>query len=601
MSYMVVDLETFDPNLTQMGSGVYRRDGYILGAAVYQKDVIKKYIPLVGEHKATGTAELRELLSTSVTKVGANFIYDVDWIQNWLGVKVNGRLEDVQSRECLLNAYARTYSLDSIAKGYGLEGKKDQEIIEYCRAHGWLGIPQTHLYKMPIDIVARYALGDVEITAEVFERQQALLEAQGLITVLDLETGIMPLLVDMKGNGIRVDEQKRQAVSDQLISEYNTSKRVFEQKYGVCNENSGSDLKKIFLKEGILLSTTEKGNPSFKSEVLNALVHPIGKEIIDLRTLRILVNNFVEGSLVEHQINGRIHATFYPMKQDEGGTVTGRFACADPNLQQIPAKKEKRGDLIRDIFIPEENCLYGAPDYSQIEYRLLVHFATGIGADEVRRRFNDDPETDYHQYVMDMTGLDRKHAKNFNFGTVYCMGKKTMQHKFGFTPEQCDALTKQYYDAMPFIKPTRNLIINTAKKRSYVKTILGRRARVSDEIRQYDAYYKLVNYLIQGSAADIMKLGMLRAYQAGVFDVLVPHITVHDELGLSIPKTKMGFEAYHECTRLMRECVQLDVPLKVDDDIGVSWGNMLEKPDWSTLPQGFIRSKDPKVKGEIVL
>jgi DNA polymerase-1 len=189
---------------------------------------------------------------------------------------------------------------------------------------------------------------------------------------------------------------------------------------------------------------------------------------------------------------------------------------------------------------------------------------------------------------MDMTGLDRKHAKNFNFGTVYCMGKATMQAKFGFTAAQCDSLTTQYYDAMPFIKPTRNAIIATAKKRGYLKTILGRRARVSEDIRQSGKEYKLVNYLIQGSAADIMKLGMLRAYRAGVFDILTPHITVHDEMGLSIPKTKIGLEAYHECVDIMQNCVQLSVPLRVDDDFGSSWGDLIEAPDWAIYSKEFL-------------
>lgn len=588
MEYMVVDIETYDPGLQEHGSGVYRKDGYIIGIAIYQPGAMKEYFHLLGEKKASNTEKLKEILSTPITKVGANFIYDVDWIQNWLGLRVNGRLEDVQSRECLIDAYSYSYSLDNIAKKYGLPGKEDAEIKAYCASRGWTGAPQTHLYRMPEDVVARYALGDVQVTGDIFERQQAILDREELNTVNDLECGLVPLLVDMRRNGIRVNEQKRQQVSDKLITEYKIEQAAFDKKYGPANVNSPSDLTSIFKAEGIPIATTDKGNASFKSEILNGLDHPIGREIVKLRTYKTIVNNFVEGSLVEYQINGRIHATFYPLRKDEGGTVTGRFACQDPNLQQIPAKKEKHGSLIRDIFEPEEDCFYGAPDYSQIEYRLLVHFATGPGSEEVRKKFNDNPRTDYHQYVMDMTGLDRKHAKNFNFGTVYCMGKATMQAKFGFTAAQCDTLTTQYYDAMPFIKPTRNAIIATAKKRGYLKTILGRRARVSEDIRRSGKEYKLVNYLIQGSAADIMKLGMLRVYRAGVFDILTPHITVHDEMGLSIPKTKISLEAYHECVDIMQNCVQLSVPLRVDDDFGSSWGNLIEAPDWSIYSKEFL-------------
>jgi DNA polymerase-1 len=264
------------------------------------------------------------------------------------------------------------------------------------------------------------------------------------------------------------------------------------------------------------------------------------------------------------------------MRSDDHGTVTGRFACLDPNLQQIPAKKEKHGDLIRDILIPEDDCWYGAPDYSQIEYRILMHFASGPGAEEVRQKFINDPRTDYHQIVVDMTGLDRKHAKNFNFGSIYCMGKDTMRKKFGFSVEQCETLTEQYYGMMPFIKPTRNAIINTAKKRGYLRTVFGRRARVSQDIKASGGEYKLVNYLIQGSAADVMKKGMYDAYNAGVFNVLMPHITVHDELGVSVPKTTEGVEAYQELVHLMETCIKIDVPLHVDCDLGSSFGNLTE-------------------------
>jgi len=382
----------------------------------------------------------------------------------------------------------------------------------------------------------------------------------------------------MRKQGIRVNELRRQEVSNELTQGYYESLHAFEKKYNCqgVNINSGTDLLTIFNKNGVPVIYTEKGNPSFSKESLSLVDHPITKEIEEIRGYKTVINNFVNGSLVDYQVNGRIHANFQPMRSDDHGTVTGRFACLDPNLQQIPAKKEKHGDLIRDILIPEDDCWYGAPDYSQIEYRILMHFASGPGAEEVRQKFINDPRTDYHQIVVDMTGLDRKHAKNFNFGSIYCMGKDTMRKKFGFSVEQCETLTEQYYGMMPFIKPTRNAIINTAKKRGYLRTVFGRRARVSQDIKASGGEYKLVNYLIQGSAADVMKKGMYDAYNAGVFNVLMPHITVHDELGVSVPKTTEGVEAYQELVHLMETCIKIDVPLHVDCDLGSSFGNLTE-------------------------
>lgn len=589
MSRLIVDIETYDPELMEMGAGVYRNDGYVLGVALFDPQTReKRYVNLrhkgiTQEQRAANMRYLEQVLSTDYIKVGANFLYDLDWLQNGkdTGFKINGRYQDTQSRECLLDAYARSYSLDTLSLKYGHGGKHDQEIIDWCNARGLKGAPQKHLYLMPFDIVERYALGDVEETDNVFLAQESEIQAQGLDQILNIEMGLLPLLLQMRKQGIRVDENKRQSVSKELTQGYYETLRAFEKKYNCpgVNINSGADLQTVFNTHGIPVIYTSKGNASFSKESLSLIDDPIAKEIEEIRGYKTVINNFVNGSLVDYQVNGRIHANFQPMRSDDHGTVTGRFACLDPNLQQIPAKKEKHGDLIRDILIPEDDCWYGAPDYSQIEYRILMHFASGPGAEEVRQMFIKNPATDYHQVVVDMTGLDRKHAKNFNFGSIYCMGKDTMRKKFGFSVEQCEELTERYYSMMPFIKPTRNQIINTAKKRGFLRTVLGRRARVSQDIKDSGGEYKLVNYLIQGSAADVMKKGMYDAYNAGVFDVLKPHITVHDELGVSVPKTVVGVEAYQELVHLMETCITLDVPLRVDCDLGSSFGNLTEHVD----------------------
>lgn len=581
---MVVDIESYDPELSSLGSGVYRKDCYILGVAVVTDSGFRNYFNLrhpgcSAETRTRNRAELATLLESSVPKLGHNFLYDLDMLINLEGLKVNGRYEDTQIRESLLDAYANHYDLDTLSKKYGGEGKRDTGIEEICNSQGWTGAPQTHLYKMPGELVAEYALGDAEETLFVWQQQQAKLEEEELLHLYGIECDLFRPLLAMRKQGIRIDRNKRSKVSMQLRQAYSKQMLDFSKDYGVVNINSPTDLKKVFNTAGLAIPQTEKGNASFSHDNLISIDHPVVKQILSIRGLKTVINNFVDGALVDFDTNGRIHATFYPVVRDDGGTVTGRFSCKNPNLQQIPSKEEKFGPLIREIFIPEEGCDYLKVDYSQIEYRVLAHYAVGPGAKDVKQRFCNDPTTDYHQYVCELTGLGRKYAKNLNFGTVYCMGPPTMSKKFGWTLDHAKEVSSQYFQAMPFVKPTRDLIMERAKCRGYVRTVLGRRARLADSMRskygQRGQEYKLVNYLIQGSAADIMKAAMVKSYKAGIFDAAPCHITVHDELGLSVPKDRvLTREIVMELKECMETAVKLTVPIIADPEIGPSWGNV---------------------------
>ena len=583
--FMVIDIETRDPNLSDMGPGVYRNDGYILGVGICAPFLkLRKYYNLGHPDCSDGERQhnvdiLRKLFEMNCTKVFTNALYDLAWLINGkYAFKINGKWEDIITREALLNAYEISYSLDSLSKKYGREGKREDKIQQICYEHNWKGAPQTHLWKMNACDIDEYMAGDTEEPAYIFMLQQGALEAENLIQVNDVECGLLPCLIQMQKVGFRVDEKRRLEVKDMLEKEYKTKLFEFSEKYNCLpNFNSSQQVAKLFERLGIPVAQTEKGNPKVGYEELLACPNEIGKEIIDIKGYKTVINNFIDGSLKNFQVDGRIHCVFYPSKKDDGGTVTGRFSCNHPNLQQIPAKKEKHGDEIRSILIPEDDCWYGAPDFKQIEYRVLAHFAMGPGSEEIRAKYRSNPKTDYHQYVVDLTGLDRKHAKNFNFGCVYCMGIPTMSRKFAIPIDRCRELSEQYFAKMPFIKPTRDNIMRVAKMRGYVKTILGRRARVSEDMKAAGRIYPIVNYLIQGTAADIMKKGMLDCFRAGLFDICKCHITVHDELGLSVPKTLEGIQAYHEIMRIMENTIKLDVPLYVDRDMGNNWGDVGEE------------------------
>ena len=206
----------------------------------------------------------------------------------------------------------------------------------------------------------------------------------------------------------------------------------------------------------------------------------------------------------------------------------------------------------------------------------------------MRELYRTNPKTDYHQLVIDwakmFTGHDisRGDAKRINFGFAYFMGAPAMSRKFNWPIEKAQAFQDLYKQTMPFIVPTRKAVVDVAKGRGYIRTILGRKARVSEEMRANKKEYVMFNRLIQGSAADVNKRAMVDAYRAGLFNVLTPHVTVHDELGVSVPKTKEGVEAFQELQHVMENAVTLKVPVVADAEIGPSWGETKDV-NWEEL------------------
>jgi DNA polymerase-1 len=176
-----------------------------------------------------------------------------------------------------------------------------------------------------------------------------------------------------------------------------------------------------------------------------------------------------------------------------------------------------------------------------------------------------------------MTGIaDRKTIKTLNFGAAYSMGINTMAREYGWDLQEASEVYHNYHKKVPFVRETSNRVAMKAKRIGFIKTLLGRRAYMPSSNKAYVMF----NRLIQGSAADVMKKAMVDAYEEGLFNVLIPHITVHDELDVSMPNTKAGKEAGKELKFIMENCVELKVPIKADFEIGNNWG---ELNDWDSL------------------
>lgn len=595
-----IDIETDDPHLKQWGPGAIRKDGKILGIGIYCPDeCIDEYFSLDNPKVALILAD------PDIVKIFHNGVYDLDWLINGYGFEVNGRIEDTMTRETLLDSYAFSYSLDACCQRRGVVGKnKGDTIDKWWIERGGKGKAVEHLKEIPRRIQGKYCCQDCKATYDLYMAQQPLLEEQNLLNANDIECRLYPLLMQMKGNGMPVNMTKLFELMDTFEDEYETGIHGLENKYGFAEDtlslNSANDIEKMWRAEHLPIEYTATGKPSFAAAVLEDCSHPLAEKIQHLRGLTKTLAFL--NSWVDYSINGHIHPCFYPAKRDDAGTVTGRWSSGNPNLQQVPARAEKHGKEIRSLFVPEPGCLLGAFDYKQIEYRTFIHFAQGDGADEARAQFHDH-DVDYHQMVQEMMGWvtgdedrDKEYrhiTKNLNFGSLYCMGARSFAARFkkpllkahpDADPDNlvplADSLMKEYKRKIPFVDPTGKLIMKKGERRGYVRTLSGRRQRMPLDGNSY----KLVNYLIQGSAADLLKKGLVDAWDAGVFNVLKLHAQVHDEVVFSIPQTKEGYESCVKLRECMKNAYPLRIPLGVDTEIGPDWGHCNMK-NWEAFEQ----------------
>lgn len=275
-------------------------------------------------------------------------------------------------------------------------------------------------------------------------------------------------------------------------------------------------------------------------------------------------------------------------------TTSFRYSSNSPNFQQIPSKGGFTADgveysfpkLTRALCTASSGCVFGKIDYGQIEYRLICNIACGEAGEEVRRQYRENPHMDFHQYVVDLTGLSRKYAKNMSFGVSFGMGLPSMAENFGWTMEQAEEISEAYHHHMPFVKPTLALVGDTAKARAltsperigYIKTVCGSRARLLDPKKSYT----MLNRYTQGSGAECLKSSIVQAYKEGVWETLRVANTVHDELNMPyLEPTEEKMLALYRMAEIMRTSVpNLRVPLEAEIELGDNWANTKEIKDW---------------------
>jgi DNA polymerase I-like protein with 3'-5' exonuclease and polymerase domains len=591
---IAIDLETCDPNMEKFGPGWPRKDGFIVGYAV-AVDGWCGYYPIA--HGGGGNLDkkiveswITEIMLLPCPKIMHNAAYDLGWL--WAsGFEVKGKIIDTMIAAGLVDENRFSYALNSL--GFDLlKEVKSEEMLKKA-ALDWGVHPKKELWKLPANFVGSYGEQDAALTLKLWHHLEILLRQEEVESIFELETEILPILTRITFKGIRFDREAAKKLIVDLQKKEKKLMSFIRKESGLPVDMwAAVSIAKAFDALGIDYPKTEKGAPSFTKSFLESCEHPIAKAIVEAREINKTHNTFLTPYLDASEATGRIHSHVSQLRGETGGTVTGRLSMNQPNLQQVPARHPVIGPMVRGLFLPEEGQFWSALDFSAQEPRLLIHFSTRLelsGADKMAEAYRTDPDTDFHQIVADVAGITRKEAKTIGLGISYGMGKAKLALALDLQLDEATELIAQFHAKVPFLKGMISAVqkqINHPASGGSIRTLLGRKCRfplyepiawglnkalpyeeavAKHGVRLRRAYtFKGLNKLLQGSGADMIKQAMVELHRAG-FNIL---LSVHDEIALSVD-TKEEAEAAAE---IMRNCVQLEVPLKVDVEIGTTWG-----------------------------
>ena len=599
---IAVDLETRDPNLMTLGPGWPRNDGYVVGIAIAAGDR-SWYFPIRHERgqnmdpKFTIKWLKKQMSTPNVTKLFHNATYDVGWLLAE-GVEVQGPIIDTMIAAPLIDENRFSYSLNNLGFDYVGERKSERSLRAAAESFGL--DPKGEMWRLPAKYVGDYAEQDAALTLRLWERLKTLINEQDLHHIFNLETSLIPLMVKMRANGVRVDLDRTEQVKEKLTEKCVELTKQIKHLTGVeVNPWASSSVAKVFDSLGLSypMTESEKPSPSFKKAYLQSHPHEVAQMIVKLREFDKAGGTFIE-SILRHEHKGRIHTEFHQLRNDGGGTVTGRFSSSNPNLQQIPARDPDIRQMIRGLFIPEEGTQWGSFDYSSQEPRLLVHFAASMPdamrhpvVDTIVNEYNTG-DVDLHQMVADIAGIKRKEAKVVNLGIMYGMGKAKLASQLSISEPEAAQLLDTHKEKVPFVRQLATIASKRAEENGQIRTLLGRVCRfdnyepktfgysqalpLEEAVKKYGSVaglkraftYKALNKLIQGSAADQTKKAMADCYEAG----LTPLLTVHDELCFSIESDDQAKQIKDIMENGLSDI--LKVPSKVDFEAADDWGGI---------------------------
>jgi DNA polymerase I-like protein with 3'-5' exonuclease and polymerase domains len=450
---IAIDLETCDPRLTTLGPGWARKDGFIVGVAVAAGDE-SWYFPIRHENghnldpKITMKWLKTQMATPRIDKIMHNATYDLGWL--WAeGVEVQGRVIDTMITGAVVDENRWSYNLNNLGKDY-LDERKNEKLLRVA-AEEWGIDAKAEMWKLPPKYVGVYAEQDAAMTLRLWERLKIELDKLDLWSIWELETSLIPMMLDMRKMGVRVDLDGAEKARRILRTRKKEVADFIKDKSGVAIEPwAAASVQKVFDALNLQYPKTEAGAPSFTKQFLSAHPHEVAQAIVRLRETDKADSTFID-SILRHEHKGRIHTEFHQLRSDDGGTVTGRMSSSSPNLQQIPSRDPEIKKLIRGLFIPEEDARWGSFDYSSQEPRLLVHFAASMPesmrSPEVDRFVHgyQDDNFDFHQMVADIARIDRKSAK-----TCIAEGELVLTDK-GLVPIEKITLDHLVWDGIEWV------------------------------------------------------------------------------------------------------------------------------------------------------
>ena len=517
------------------------------------------------------------ILNQKTTELCAhNANYDLMVLSNY-GIHINTLSFDTMIAAHLLGH--NSIGLKNLSQSIlGIEMQPISELIG-------TGKKQILFSEVPIEVAFKYASADSDCTFRLWEHFEDKIQSSYANKIMhQIEMPLIPVILEMQTNGITLQTSDLEIMSKELEHELEILQSSIISFAGhEINVNSPSQLSEVLFNE-LELPKTKKTKTGYSTDA-NSLeflknTHPIIEQILNYRELSKLKSTYVDAlpSMINPKTD-RIHTSY-----NQTGSITGRMSSSDPNLQNIPVRTE-RGRKVRSAFIaPDSDTILFAADYSQIELRVLAHLSQDPGLLNAFHNGEDIHSSTaslmFDVALTDVTSEMRRIAKVLNFGVIYGLSAHGITQQTGFSREEGNNFIQTYFSKYPGIQNYLEEIKQFTREKQYVETLLGRRRYVPEinasNFNVRSAAERIsINMPIQGTAADIMKLAMIRVYESLIKTTLQSKILmqVHDELVFEVPTNELE-ELKSIVVTEMPSAMELDVELKVETKQGQSWGAM---------------------------